>query len=376
MTDCPQAASHSPLPSHSRRSVVKSLAMGAAATLTRNAFARPLQNQKRPNIIYILADDLGWGDLDCYNKLSAVPTPNANRFAQQGLRFTDMHAPSAVCTPSRYGILTGRYCWRGALKKGVLWGYSPNLIEPGRLTVPGMLQKCGYYTAGVGKWHLGLGSEEKTDYTKPLHPGPVDHGFDYFYGIPASLDIDPYLYFENDHVVRQPTETIAASDSVTATDTNEAATAGTAGSRGVRGVFWRGGAIAPGFKLEEVLPKMTKKACDIIHERAKKTEPFFLYFALPAPHTPWLPSKEFRGRSHAGLYGDYVAQVDDVFGQVLKAIDDAGIADDTLVIITSDNGADWKITDKALYPHLANGNWRGEKADIWEAGHRVPFMVR
>jgi Arylsulfatase A and related enzymes len=140
-----------------------------------------------PNIVYILADDLGWGDLGCYNSKSAIPTPNADRLARQGMRFTDMHSPSAVCTPTRYGILTGRYCWRSSLKKGVLWGYSPNLIEPDRLTVPGLLKQKGYYTAGVGKWHLGLGAAEKTDYDKALRPGPLDHGFDYYFGIPASL---------------------------------------------------------------------------------------------------------------------------------------------------------------------------------------------
>lgn len=146
-----------------------------------------------PNIVYVLADDLGWGDLDCYNSRSAVPTPYANRFAQQGVRFTDMHSPSSVCTPKRYGILTGRYCWRSPLKEGVLQGYSPSLIEPGRLTVPAMLQQRGYYTAGVGKWHLGPGDREKTDYTQALRPGPVDKGFDYYFGIPSSLDFDPYI---------------------------------------------------------------------------------------------------------------------------------------------------------------------------------------
>src|SRR3954447_833147 len=160
---------------------------------------------RRPNIVYVLADDLGWGDLRCYNPASAIPTPNADALAKQGIRFTDMHSPSAVCTPTRYGILTGRYCWRTSLKKGVLWGYSPNLIEQGRLTVPAMLKNSGYYTAGVGKWHLGLGSKEKADYRERLTPGPVDHGFDYYFGIPASLDMDPYLYFENDRAVEPPT---------------------------------------------------------------------------------------------------------------------------------------------------------------------------
>jgi arylsulfatase A-like enzyme len=180
-----------------------------------------------PNLVYVLADDLGWGDLHCYNAESAIPTPHADRLASQGVRFTDMHSGSAVCTPTRYGIMTGRYSWRSSLKSGVLWGYSPNLIEQGRLTVPAMLKRQGYYTAGVGKWHLGLGSAEKTDYSKPLRPGPVDHGFDYYFGIPASLDMPPYLYFENDRVVEQPTATTP--------DT---------GGPDPSGAFWRGGPTA------------------------------------------------------------------------------------------------------------------------------------
>jgi arylsulfatase A len=169
------------------------------------SFGAALQADKRPNIVYILADDLGWGDLDVYNDHSAIPTPNANAFAQESMRFTDMHASSAVCTPSRYSILTGRYCWRSRLKKGVLNGDSPNLIEPGRMTVPSMLKQAGYYTAGVGKWHLGLGDGEKTDFSRPLDPGPKSHGFDYYFGIPASLDMAPYVYFENDHLIEPAT---------------------------------------------------------------------------------------------------------------------------------------------------------------------------
>ena len=338
----------------SRRSFLQSI--GATAAFTTNL---PGAQQQRPNIVYILADDLGWGDLDCYNAKSAVPTPNANHFAAQGIRFNDMHSPSAVCTPTRYGILTGRYCWRSSLKKGVLWGYSPNLIEENRLTVPAMLKQRGYYTAGVGKWHLGLGNLEKADYNRPLRPGPTDHGFDYYFGIPASLDMDPYLYFENDRVVEKPTSK-------------------TVGQNEPRGVFWRGGDMAPHFQIPEVLPTLTDKGISIIKDRAGKSrqQPFFLYLALSAPHTPWVPKKQFVGKSQAGIYGDFVAQVDDTLGRVLRAIDEAGIADNTLVIFTSDNGADWKVGDKQKYAHRANADWRGEKADIWDGGHRIPFLAR
>ena len=306
---------------------------------------------ERPNIVYILADDLGWGDLGCYNRESAVPTPQADRFASEGVRFTDMHSPSSVCTPTRYGILTGRYCWRSRLKSGVLNGYSPNLIESGRLTVPAMLKAQGYATAGIGKWHLGLGDREKTDYSQPLQPGPLDHGFDYYYGIPASLDMDPYLYFENRRVVEQPT-------------------GHTDGSSTPRGVFWRAGGIAPGFQLDQVLPTLGDKAIQYV--RRQHSQPYFLYLALPAPHTPWLPLPKYRNRSKAGIYGDFVSMVDDTLGQVLKAIDRRN----TLVIFASDNGADWKMEDKARFAHRANANWRGEKADIWDAGHRIPFLAR
>jgi arylsulfatase A len=316
------------------------------------------QPSARPNILYILADDLGWGDLRCYNPNSAVPTPNADRLAAQGVRFTDMHSPSAVCTPTRYGILTGRYCWRSPLKKGVLNGYSPNLIEEGRLTVPAMLKRQGYYTAGVGKWHLGLGKQGKTDYTQRLNPSPTDHGFDYYYGIPASLDMDPYLYIENDRAVEQASSTIAE-------------------TKTPRGVFWRGGAIAPQFKIPQVLPDLTSKTISILKDRAKQPrQPFFLYMPLTAPHTPWVPLSPYEGRSKAGLYGDFVAQVDDTLGRVFATLEETGLARNTLVVFTSDNGADWKIEDKAKFAHRANADWKGEKADIWEGGHRVPFLAR
>jgi arylsulfatase A-like enzyme len=334
----------------SRRIFCQSLGAGLLASATSG------QRVDRPNIVFVLADDLGWGDLHSYNENSAIPTPNADRLAREGMRFTDMHSSSAVCSPSRYSILTGRYCWRSSLKKGVLSGYSPNLIEPGRLTLPVMLKSAGYYTAGVGKWHLGLGTQDPTDYSKPLRPGPLDHGFDYYYGIPASLDMDPYLYFENDHVVKL-------------------ATTFTPGSKDPRGVFWRPGAITPGFEFEKVLPNLTAKAVNLIAERAAEPAPFFLYFAMPSPHTPWVPTAQFRGRSKAGDYGDYAAEVDDCMGQLLRAVDQHS-STNTLFIFTSDNGADWKIGDAARYAHRANAGWKGEKADIWEAGHRIPFLAR
>ena len=315
------------------------------------------QQASKPSIVFILADDLGWGDLGCYNDSSDIPTPNFNKFASEGMRFTDAHSPSAVCSPTRYGILTGRYCWRSKLTSGVLWGYSPALIEPGRMTVASMLKQQGYRTAGVGKWHLGLGTAEKTDYSKPLKPSPIDYGFDSYFGIPASLDMDPYVYIEDDHAVEQATET-------------------TPGKNEPRGVFWRPGPIAPGLKIDQVLPKLTSKAVGFLNGQKGSSQPFFLYLPLTAPHTPWVPDKKFEGKSKAGIYGDFVVQVDDSIGQVLQALERSGHAGNTLVIITSDNGAHWTPDDKRKFAHRANAQWRGMKADIWDAGHRIPFMVR
>lgn len=325
----------------------------------------------RPNIVFIMADDMGLGDLGAYNKKSKVPTPNMNRLAREGMRFLDAHSPSAVCTPTRYGVLTGRYAWRSRLKSGVLWGFSTSLIENGRTTVASMLKEQGYHTGAVGKWHLGfqqydpaLGEkEQKVDYSEPLSPGPLSVGFDHFFGIPASLDMEPYVFVEDLSPLQQPTKHI------------EKSLQARQGGKG----FWRAGPIAPDFKHIDVLPKITEKAVSYIDGRAKDAKdgkPFFLYFPLSAPHTPWLPTKEFQGKSGAGAYGDFAAQVDWTVGQVLKALDRNQLSENTLVFLTSDNGAHWTPGDIKKYGHLANRHLRGQKADTWEGGHRVPFLVR
>jgi arylsulfatase A-like enzyme len=312
-----------------------------------------------PNIVFVLADDLGYGDPRCYNEASKIPTPNIDRLAAQGMRFTDAHTPSAVCTPTRYGILTGRYCWRTSLKRGVLNGYSPLLIEPRRMTVASLLKQHGYATVCIGKWHLGLGDESQTDFGKPLKPGPNVVGFDYFFGIPASLDMPPYVFVENEGVTQAPTATVAASEMR---------------RKGGNG-FWRAGAIAPDFRHVDVLPKLTEKAVAFIQKQSGE-EPFFLYLPLNAPHTPWMPTDEFRGKSGAGYYGDFVAHVDDTVGRVMQGLDDAKLAGNTLLICTSDNGAHWLPSDIQQWKHRANDGWRGQKADIWDGGHRVPFLAR
>ncbi len=333
-----------------------------------------------PNIVLILADDMGYGDLTCLNPDSKIPTPNMDRIAKEGLSFTDAHSPSAVCTPTRYGLLTGRYSWRTRLKSGVLWGWSPPLINPERMTLASMLKKRGYHTGCVGKWHLGLGwqtkdgktlsdsnneSGENVDYSQPITGGPTDLGFDYFFGIPASLDMQPYCYIENNHVVQEPTETI---------------------ERSGYPAYYRGGPISPDFKHEDVMPTCTKKAVNYIHQRAENPEQsFFLYVPLSAPHTPWVPKDYAKEKSRAGIYGDFVYQVDLSVGKILDALDQHGFDENTLVILTSDNGShedhigkhnNGVSTGEINFGHEANYVFRGQKADAWDGGHRIPFLAR
>ena len=318
------------------------------------------QADEYPNIIIILADDMGYGDSGAYNPDSKIPTPHIDRIASEGIRLTDAHAPSAVCTPTRYGLLTGRYAWRTRLKQGVLWGWSPNLIDTSRVTIPSLLQQKGYYTGGIGKWHLGLGEGDSTNYFGPFPISPMNVGFDYYYGIPASLDMQPYLYFENDRVVEEPTEYVEAS----------------AHRRQEGGGFWRAGGIAPGFRHIDVLRHTTEKAQGFIADRAQEKQPFFLYLPLSAPHTPWLPEEPFKGKSGAGYYGDFTVQVDHSVGEILATLDQLNLVSNTLIIFTSDNGAHWYPADIERFDHRANLYWRGQKADIWEGGHRVPFVAR
>jgi len=327
---------------------------------------------ERPNIVVILADDMGYGDPHVLNPDSTIPTPNLDQLARQGMMFTDAHTPAAVCTPTRYGLLTGRYCWRSRLKKGVLFGYSKPLIETTRPTLASFLKQHGYYTGIVGKWHLGLGwptdEQGKVDFSKPLTYSPNDAGFDFSYIIPASLDMPPYVYVCNRRVTALPT---LYQPHVPFP------------------AFRRAGKLAPNFTFDQTLDHLLLQATGFIKRRAKTRKPFFLYFALTAPHKPCLPNPRFRGRTGLGPYGDFVVQVDWTVGQILKVLDECGVADNTLVIYTSDNGSymyrrnvhpdhveDPSVQAYRPEHHKANGNLRGTKADIWEAGHRVPFFIR
>jgi len=317
----------------------------------------------KPNILIILADDLGYGDLGCYNPESKIPTPHLDRLASQGMRFTDAHAPAGWCTPSRYGLLTGTYPFRS--NRIGKWRDMP-VIEEQQLTLPEMLRTAGYTTAMVGKWHLGFENSKEPKFNEPLRGGPVDRGFDHFFGIYTSLDFSPYYFIKNRQVVTQPTNTIEDHG-----DNREHLT-------NIQGKFYRGGPIAPGFRLEGVLPRFREEAVGYLEQQARGGEekPFFLYLALTAPHTPWLPLEEFQGQSKAGSYGDFVVQVDSLVGDVLQTLDRLEMADDTLVIFTSDNGPVWYEKDTQHFGHASTGPFRGMKKDLWEGGHRMPFLVR
>ncbi len=324
----------------------------------------------RPNVVYIFADDMGYGDVSCLNEKAAFETKHIDRLAAGGMRCTDAHASSAVCTPSRYSVLTGRYNWRSVLKQGVTGGYSRPILEDGRLTVASMLREQGYRTACVGKWHLGLEwplkdggiastyqDEAQVDFSAPITNGPLDHGFDTFYGISASLDMPPYAYIENRNVTSVPTRHFDGMEDK---------------------AFMRSGLIADDFEPERVLPVLTEKVETLLDAYAAEEQPFFIYFPLPAPHTPILPTEAFRGKSGTNAYGDFCLQVDDTVGRVMAALERHGLAENTIVIFTADNGcspmADYD--ELAACNHHPSYHFRGMKSDIFEGGHRIPFIVR
>jgi len=301
----------------------------------------------KPNIVYIICDDLGYGDIQCLApETSKIPTPNADQLALEGMTFTDAHSGSSVCTPTRYGIMTGRYSWRTKLQKGVVTGFAPCLIDKDRMTVAGFLRQQGYATAIVGKWHLDfqyLDPESGEAYSKKQHKtppvgakipdGPLHRGFDYYHGFHHARNMDAVI--EDDKVI--------AHDDVV-----------------------------------NMLPRLTEKSVAYIDSRAGKEEPFFLYVPLGSPHTPIVPSDEWKGKSGLGEYGDFVMQTDNVVGEISKALERNGFTENTLVIFTSDNGCSKAagIPKLAEQGHIVSANLRGSKADIWDGGHRVPFLVR
>jgi len=331
-----------------------------------------------PNIVILYADDMGYGDLGVQNPESKIPTPNLDKLASEGMRFTDGHSSSGICTPSRYALLTGQYHWRKF--HDIVNSFGPPVFDEEQLTMPEMLKEKGYATACIGKWHLGWnwnfiaepsGTKvqwnrevkyylpNEIDWKKPITGGPLSNGFDYYFGDDVP-NFPPYTWIENDHVVTIPTLPL--------TETPETAEG-----------EWeaRPGPMAEGWEMDKVMPALTQKVVEFIQNRKGKDEPFFLYFPWTSPHAPIVPTKEFQGSTKAGGYGDYMHQSDWTAGQVLKALEENGFADNTIVIFTADNGPERYAYDRIRnFQHKSTGDLRGLKRDTWEGGHRVPFVIK
>ncbi len=330
--------------------------------------------ERLPNVIYILADDLGYGDIGAFNSEGKIKTPYIDQLAKDGMLFTDAHSPSAVCTPTRYGIITGRYSWRSPLKQGVLTGKSKALIPNTRTTVASLMKKAGYETAFIGKWHLGWDWAEKDsiawggegwnatdfenlDFTKQVTNTPNDLGFDYAYGHSGSLDMAPYVYVENGKITAEVNRSTEDKGKYS---------------------WWRKGPTGADFEHDDVTPNFFRKSMAYLKEKSKSEHPFFMYLALPSPHTPILPTAEWQEKSGLNPYGDFVMMIDDYVGSLLKEVENQGLTKNTIIIFTSDNGcspeADFEILSKK--GHQPSGIYRGHKADIYEGGHRVPFVIK
>jgi arylsulfatase A-like enzyme len=330
----------------------------------------------RPNLVVILADDFGVGDIQAHFPNNKIKTPWLDRMVNRGMSFTDAHSPSSVCTPTRYGLLTGRYSWRTRLQEWVLGCYEPPLIASDQLTLPALLGEVGYQTACIGKWHLGWnwpGSQASQmveprnalarlswDYSKPIQDGPTQRGFDYYFGTHVP-NFPPFTFIENDRVVTPPNARYLFEP----------------GQGVVMPKSFSGLPMAPGWRFDRILPEITKRAVRYIHEQSTRDRPFFLFFSMTSPHEPVVPSREFSGKSGIAPIADFVMETDWSAGQIIKAVEDAGVAENTLIMFTSDNGhshyTGWdKLMDAGHFP---SGPFRGHKGDIWEGGHRVPFIV-
>ncbi|WP_299466305.1 arylsulfatase [uncultured Gimesia sp.] len=344
----------------------------------------------RPNVVIILADDMGYGDVTAINKQSRIPTPNLDQLAKQSLVFTDAHAAGSYCVPSRYGLLTGRYMWRTRLGSGGnLANFAGTLIEPGRKTIADLLKDAGYRTALVGKWHQGLDwklhdeSEreqirvdpnyqnfQNIDFASPALKGPQDYGFAYSFGTAGSAEMNPAAFIENNRVTVIPT----LSSEQAKKKQGE----------------WFGrddNIVAEGYTMDRLVPTLSNKACEFVETATRNhpDQPFFLYYAMTTPHNPIVPNKPFVSKSRAGTFGDFVVELDHHVGRLLRKLDELGIAENTLVFFTSDNGPvdrtngyrqRWVRGDTQIYGHDSNGPCTGWKGGLEEGGHRVPFFVR
>ncbi|WP_289053780.1 sulfatase family protein [Carboxylicivirga marina] len=334
----------------------------------------------KPNIIIIYADDMGYGDLNCQNPNSKIPTPNLDKLASEGMLFTDAHSSSGICSPSRYALLTGKYHWR--TRHNIVNSFGKPFFKESDVTLPQILKTKGYTTACIGKWHLGwhwpfkngpsgeIKTRNKTqkvythndiDWTQAIGGGPLDRGFDYYFG-DGTINFPPYVWIENDRVVEAPTEEMNP---------------GKVGFETKEGKWeFRPGPKVAGWNPYDVLPTLTTKTVEWIEKQDQNT-PFFLYLPLPSPHAPIIPNDEFDGKSQAGGYGDFMFQTDWVIGEVLKTLKNKGLEENTIVIFSSDNGPEnyaWARTDK--YNHYSMGDFRGLKRDVWEGGHHVPFIIK
>ncbi|SMP58130.1 arylsulfatase A [Neorhodopirellula lusitana] len=344
------------------RDVLLSLAIGVGFINLASAAPAP----GHPNVIVVLADDLGLGDISPTNPECKIQTPNLQRLADEGLTFLDAHTPSSVCTPTRYGLLTGRYNWRSRLARGVLSGTSKHLIPADRPTLGHLIQSAGYHTAMIGKWHLGWDwhmDGKEIDFSKPVKNGPNINGFDQYYGHCGSLDMAPYVWVDTG----MPTSVPKRNEGVTKKEDPYG--------------WYRNGPIGDDFKIDEVLPHLFDKSITYVNERAelaKNGKPFFLYLPLPAPHTPIVPVPPFKGASGINPYADFVHQVDHHVGELMDAISEAGIDENTIVFFTSDNGCSPEANFDVLaqHDHDPSAGYRGHKADIFEGGHRVPLLAR
>ncbi len=349
----------------------------------------------KPNIVFILADDMGFGDVKFFNQNAKTETPNIDLLAKGGVSFQQAYSSAAVSTPSRYGILTGRYCFRSPLKHGAINGHGKLVIEKGRRTVASILKEQGYSTAIIGKWHLGVEWQKKdptlpltpetqyakisnVDYKKGITYGPNNYGFDYSFILPASLDMPPYLFLKNANLVGKKIVQISDVYPLRKSDTKMAYDSAQVDNDGVyyqRGVWWRAGEMEAHFRVERCLEDLTKESIKYIKNHAKQKNPFFLYMPLTSPHTPWVVDPKFKGKGRVGVYGEFVTQTDDVVGQVVAQLKKQGIYENTLIIFSSDNGAAWKQLDIDKWNHNSNEGSRGQKADVFNGGHRMPLIV-
>lgn len=314
---------------------------------------------EKPNIVFIFADDMGIGDIGAhYPEMCKIPTPAMNQMAKDGMVFSDAHTSSSVCTPSRYSLMTGRYNWRTRRQRSVMNGFGKPLIPPSRMTAASLLKEKGYETAMIGKWHIGMNfpkgdGMQNIDWKGTIPDGPHALGFDYFFGISASLDMPPYIYIENDKFVGECTTTKT---------------------------FFRNrkGPAHADLEAVDVLDDLLEKSVQYIDKREGEN-PFFLYIALPSPHTPIVPSEKWQGKCELGEYGDFMMQTDDFVGQVMAALETKGFTENTLLLVSSDNGCSATQADAPTLEskgHFPSAEFRGYKSDIWEGGHRVPFIAK